>query len=173
MYFNLWLTMFLVGMWHYTQGTSWNFVIYANLHARGDGVQPVESRSAIAARRSCPSSCAWGPGLAVLGGVIAGLSHVALDLPGEQAGGLGVFAVVAFLVVAWLPLTGTWWNTALHMLLTFHFTVLSRVFFRAESFESAKTHARGHAGVRRLRHAVRASSRPGWAPRSCSASRIT
>ncbi|MEY2932266.1 MAG: hypothetical protein RL033_3015, partial [Pseudomonadota bacterium] len=29
-YFNLWLTMFLVGIWH---GASWNFVIYGNLHA--------------------------------------------------------------------------------------------------------------------------------------------
>ena len=40
-------------------------------------------------------------------------------------------------------MTGTWWNTALHVVLTFHFTVLSRVFFRAESFESAKTMVNG------------------------------
>ena len=85
----------------------------------------------------------WMPGLATLGGVIAWLSHVAIELPWAQATGLGMFAVVAFLVVAWLPVTGTWWNTALHVLLTFHFTVLSRVFFRAESFASAKTMTNG------------------------------
>jgi alginate O-acetyltransferase complex protein AlgI len=137
-YFNLWLTMFLVGMWHYTQGSSWNFVIYANLHAAAmvfNRWNRIRDRSAPFVRKLGR----WAPGLAVLGSVIAWLSHVALELPWEQASGLGVFAVAAFLVVAWLPVTGTWWNTALHVLLTFHFTVLSRVFFRAESFESAKT----------------------------------
>jgi hypothetical protein len=37
-----------------------------------------------------------------------------------------------------LPQTGTAANTALHILITFHFTVLSRIFFRAESFDAAK-----------------------------------
>src|SRR5690606_20336826 len=32
-YLNLWATMFLVGMWHYSPGTRWNFVIYANVQA--------------------------------------------------------------------------------------------------------------------------------------------
>jgi D-alanyl-lipoteichoic acid acyltransferase DltB (MBOAT superfamily) len=141
-YFNLWLTMFLVGMWHYTQGTSWNFVIYANLHAAAmvfNRWNRIRDRSAPFLRKLAT----WTPALAVLGGFIGWLSHVALRLPVEQATGLGVFAVVAFLVVAWLPVTGTWWNTAMHVVLTFHFTVLSRVFFRAESFASAKTMMNG------------------------------
>jgi D-alanyl-lipoteichoic acid acyltransferase DltB (MBOAT superfamily) len=141
-YFNLWLTMFLVGMWHYIQATSWNFVIYANLHAGAmvfNRWNRIRDRSVPFVRKLAT----WTPGLAVLGGVIAWLSHVVLALPVEQAAGLGVFAVVAFLVVACLPVTGTWWNTALHVVLTFHFTVLSRVFFRAETFESAKTMVRG------------------------------
>ncbi len=136
-YFNLWLTMFLVGMWHYTQGTSWNFVIYANLHAaaivfnRWNRIRPRgASRWAELAR--------WSPVLLVLGQVTAVLLHFVLDLPWHLAAGVGGFAVVMFLLVAWLPETGTWHNTALHVLLTFHFTVLSRVFFRAESFEVAK-----------------------------------
>ncbi|HET6583976.1 MAG TPA: MBOAT family O-acyltransferase [Nannocystaceae bacterium] len=137
-YFNLWITMFLVGMWHYVQGSSWNFVIYANLHAAAmvfNRWNRIRDRGAPLVRKLLW----WTPGLAVLACVIAGLSHAALDLPWEQSGGLAVFAVVAFLVVASLPMTGTRWNTALHIVLTFHFTVLSRVFFRAESFASAKT----------------------------------
>lgn len=136
-YFNLWLTMFLVGMWHYSQGTSWNFVIYANLHA---AAMVFNRWNRIRDRSGSPVSrtLRWLPGLLVLGGVIAWLSHAALDLPWDRAWGLGVFAVVMFLVVAWLPDTGTPGNTALHVLITFHFTVLSRVFFRAESFAVAK-----------------------------------
>ncbi len=141
-YFNLWLTMFLVGMWHYSQGTSWNFVIYANLHAAAmvfNRWNRIRDRSGPLVRKVL----VWTPGLVALGAVIAWLSHVAVDVPWEASIGLGAFAVVAFLVIAWLPVTGTWWNTALHVLLTFHFTVLSRVFFRAESFASAKTMVNG------------------------------
>ncbi|MBC8070887.1 MAG: MBOAT family protein [Deltaproteobacteria bacterium] len=136
-YFNLWLTMFLVGMWHYSQGTSWNFVIYANLHAAAmvfNRWNRVRDRSGSPIVRTLR----WLPGLAVLGVAIAWLSHVVLELPDERAWGLGIFAVVIFLVVAWLPETDTRANNALHILLTFHFTVLSRVFFRAESFAVAK-----------------------------------
>ncbi len=136
-YFNLWLTMFLVGMWHYSQGTSWNFVIYANLHA---AAMVFNRWNRIRVRG--PSRRAelgrWLPGLAALGAVIAWLCHAALDLPWDTSGAVAGFALFMFLVVAWLPETGTWGNTALHILLTFHFTVISRVFFRAESFEVAK-----------------------------------
>ena len=38
----------------------------------------------------------------------------------------------------WLPETGGAVNTALHVLLTFHFTVLSRVFFRADDLETSR-----------------------------------
>ena len=136
-YFNLWLTMFLVGMWHYSQGTSWNFVIYANLHAAAmvfNRWNRIRDRSGSPVARTLR----WLPGLLVLGGVIAFLSHSVLDLPWDRAWGLGGFAVVMFLFIAWLPDTGTPLNTALHVLVTFHFTVLSRVFFRAESFAIAK-----------------------------------
>jgi alginate O-acetyltransferase complex protein AlgI len=136
-YFNLWLTMFLVGMWHYTQGTSWNFVIYANLHA---AAMVFNRWNRIRVRKGSMLSelARWTPGLVVLGGVIAALGHLVIGVDWATAAGLGVFAVVMFLVVAWLPETGTPWNNALHILLTFHFTVLSRVFFRAESWGVAK-----------------------------------
>ena len=131
------LTMFLVGMWHYTQGTSWNFVIYANLHA---AAMVFNRWNRIRVRKGSMLSelARWAPGLVVLGGVIAALGHLVIGVDWATAAGLGVFAVVMFLVVAWLPETGTPWNNALHILLTFHFTVLSRVFFRAESWGVAK-----------------------------------
>ncbi len=141
-YFNLWLTMFLVGMWHYSQGTSWNFVIYANLHAaaivfnRWNRIRPRgTSRPAELAR--------WAPALLASGAAIAWLVHVVLDVPWASAWIVGGFAIAMVLVVTWLPDTGHWANAALHVLLTFHFTVLSRVFFRAESFDVAKRMCQG------------------------------
>jgi D-alanyl-lipoteichoic acid acyltransferase DltB (MBOAT superfamily) len=136
-YFNLWLTMFLVGMWHYSQGTSWNFVIYANLHAAAmvfNRWNRIRERAPASGRRVLQ----WALGLGAFAIVVGLLSRHALDLEAPQAWGLAVFAVAAFLVVAWLPDTGTPLNVALHVLLTFHFTVLSRVFFRADSFATAK-----------------------------------
>jgi D-alanyl-lipoteichoic acid acyltransferase DltB (MBOAT superfamily) len=141
-YFNLWLTMFLVGMWHYTQGTSWNFVIYANLHAAAM-VFNRWNRIRERGTSKLGELARWAPALVVLGGVITAISQVVLDVPWPTAAALGGFAVVMFLVVAWLPETGTLGNNALHILLTFHFTVLSRVFFRADSFDVAKRFCQG------------------------------
>ena len=132
-YFNLWLTMFLVGMWH---GASWNFVIYSNLHAlamvfnrwnrlRGRG-------------RSLPRALGWVLGAAALGAVIFGLGGAALHLGAAEALTLAGIGAFFFLVVSWLPETGGALNTAAHVLLTFHFTVLSRVFFRADDLETSR-----------------------------------
>ncbi len=136
-YFNLWLTMFLVGMWHYKQGTSWNFVIYANLH----GLAIVFNRWNRIRDRSAPITAklhGWLVAIAATGLAVALASHYLLELSLGQALGLAAFAVVMFIVVAVVPETGGPLNTAFHVLLTFHFTVLSRVFFRAESFDAAK-----------------------------------
>ena len=46
--------------------------------------------------------------------------------------------LLLFALVSWLPESGTPLNTALHVLLTFHFTVLSRVFFRADDLEVSR-----------------------------------
>ncbi|MCA9711933.1 MAG: hypothetical protein KDK70_39215, partial [Myxococcales bacterium] len=55
-------------------------------------------------------------------------------------GGLGL---VLFLLVTWLPLRGGPLNTVAHVVLTYHFTVLSRVFFRASDFPTAKSMVAG------------------------------
>jgi len=133
-YFNLWVTMFLVGMWH---GASWNFVIYSNLHAFAmvfNRWNRLRKRASLTLGRII----VWVLGLAALGSLCAWLSHAVLLLSWQSAIGVGVFAVVVFFVVAWLPVTGTPLNTALHVLITFHFTVLSRIFFRSDTLDLAR-----------------------------------
>jgi alginate O-acetyltransferase complex protein AlgI len=131
-YFNLWLTMFLVGIWH---GASWNFVIYGNLHAmallysrfnrfqapRGEKIYALM----MVAAALLLSACAVGLGLGL------GLSlDVALLL--------GMLTFVVAVLNGLLPPAseGRAWSF-LHVLLTFQFTVLSRIFFRADSLEQA------------------------------------
>jgi D-alanyl-lipoteichoic acid acyltransferase DltB (MBOAT superfamily) len=136
-FFNLWLTMFLVGMWHYSPGTSWNFVIYGNLHAFAmvyNRWNRTRDRSRSVGRRAFDAT-----GLAALTGLgLFALGRFGLDLPDDQSLILGSIAFVVFLLVTWLPQTGSAANTALHILITFHFTVVSRIFFRTESFDVAK-----------------------------------
>ena len=134
-YFNLWLTMFLVGMWH---GASWNFVIYSNLHALAmlfnrwnrlrEGKRPAGGRV----------RAMWVTGMLLLFAAVYGLFAGPLQQGGAESLGAGAFAVAVFLFVAWLPETGGRLNTALHVLLTFHFTVLSRVFFRADDLDTSR-----------------------------------
>ncbi len=136
-YFNLWLTMFLVGMWHYSPGTSWNFVIYANLHGLAmlyGRWNRERSRSGSALRRGVIIVVA---ALAV-GLACGGFGLQVLQLPLPAAGFCVGFGAVMFLVVTLLPLRGGPALTALHILITYHFTVLSRVFFRASDFATSK-----------------------------------
>ena len=133
-YFNLWLTMFLVGMWH---GASWNFIIYSNIHAlamvfnRWNRSRP---RSGFTMARSAP----WVVGISLLAAAVFALGLHVLHLETSTALGLAGFAAAMFVIVAWLPETKAWWNVALHVALTFHFTVLSRVFFRADDLETSR-----------------------------------
>jgi alginate O-acetyltransferase complex protein AlgI len=141
-YFNLWLTMFLVGMWHYSPGTSWNFVIYANLH----GLAMLYNRWN---RERSREGSRVGRGLTTLLGALAvglalgALAELALDVPRSGALYFAGFGAAMFVFVTWLPQTGGPFVMAIHVLLTFHFTVLSRVFFRAPNFETAKTMVAG------------------------------
>ncbi|WAS95462.1 MBOAT family O-acyltransferase [Nannocystis punicea] len=133
-YFNLWLTMFLVGMWH---GASWNFVLYSNIHALAmvfNRWNRLRKRGAATAK----TRAMWVTGMLLLFGAVVGLSSSVLQLGQPESLGLAGFAVLMFLIVARLPETGTAWNTALHVLLTFHFTVLSRVFFRADDLDTSR-----------------------------------
>ena len=137
-YVNLWLTMFLVGMWHYKAGTSWNFIIYANLQAGAI----LFNRWNRIRDRDGPPGRRWAVTLGLAGlsaAMMFALGRWGLALDGGASTALGGITGGFFLLVAALPVTGSPLNTAAHVLLTFHFTVLSRVFFRAETFEGAKT----------------------------------
>jgi len=155
-YFNLWLTMFLVGMWH---GASWNFVIYSNVHALAmlfNRWNRGRARGPVTVARSAP----WVVGLLLLAGAVYGLGTGVLALDGGPALGLAGFAAAMFLLVAWLPETGTRLNAAMHIALTFHFTVLSRVFFRADDLDTSRSMI---AGLLRLDgHGVRPGLLTPW-----------
>jgi D-alanyl-lipoteichoic acid acyltransferase DltB (MBOAT superfamily) len=131
-YFNLWLTMVLVGVWH---GASWNFVIYGNLHAaallysrfnrmqaqRGEMMYGLMAVAASLFLATCAVGLGTGLGLS--------LDHALL---------LGAAAFMIAVVNGIMPIAteGAGWSLV-HLFLTFQFTVLSRVFFRADSLESA------------------------------------
>ena len=131
-YFNLWLTMFLVGMWH---GASWNFVIYSNLQALA---MLFNRWTRIRAEARGHSAIGWALGIIALPGLLYWLSGWLLHLPDPTRLGLAVFGAVCFVVLALLPVTGGPVNTAVHVLITFHFTTLSRVFFRAEDLDASR-----------------------------------
>lgn len=147
--FNLWVTMFLVGIWH---GASWNFVIYATLQATAMVYHRVcqlssGSRFVHAARLLAASS--------VVGLGVTALASVALDLRQPEAWGLIGFA--AALLVGLLPdASRAPLLRPLHIFLTFHFCVLSRIFFRAEDLDSAR------AMAARLLNWDGLGVRPGW-----------
>ncbi|MCA9634652.1 MAG: MBOAT family protein [Myxococcales bacterium] len=133
-YFNIWLTMFLVGMWH---GASWNFVIYSNIHA----LAMVYNRWNRLRRRGplTPARLAlWAAGLGVFAGIVYLFGIHVIGLPDVSAQLMAGSGLLLFALVSWLPESGTPLNTALHVLLTFHFTVLSRVFFRADDLEVSR-----------------------------------
>ncbi len=141
-YFNLWTTMILVGMWH---GASWNFVIYANLHAFAM-VFNRWNRLRYRAVLTFGRACAWMVGLTLGAVTLAWLVHEILLLPLDTALVLACTCAATFLLVAWLPDTGTSVHAAAHVVLTFHFTVLTRVFFRADDLDTSRKMVAGLMG---------------------------
>ncbi len=132
-YFNLWLTMFLVGMWH---GASWNFVIYANLQATAMVYNRFNHLRAKRENYSLGQVLAVASGIGILA---FGLGKWGLDL---ELAPNSVLAVGSFLVASVNSLIpsatrsrGWAW---VHVALLFHFTTLSRIFFRADSLPLAR-----------------------------------
>ncbi|MCX4243418.1 MBOAT family O-acyltransferase [Paraliomyxa miuraensis] len=132
-YFAVWLTMFLVGMWH---GASWNFVFYANIHAlamvfnrwnRTRPPQPLSRRLLL-----------WPLGLGAIAAAVAGIAWFGLRLPWPQAIGVGVGVAVLMLGISALPSAGGRLNAAAHVALTFHLLVLSRIFFRSPDLATSR-----------------------------------
>ncbi len=149
-YVAVWLTMFLVGMWH---GASWNFVIYANIHAGA----VVFNRWNRVRKRDRPwwaKALLWTAVLAGVFGAMAWLSHAVLALDWPRALGCCGFAACVFALLCALPYVPPikkkkgqpppaipWRHRllgAVHIALTFHFVVLSRIFFRSPDLQTAR-----------------------------------
>lgn len=138
-YFALWLTMFLVGMWH---GANWNFVIYANCHA----LAMVFNRWNRTRKKNQPLSqrlWRWTAGAIVGVGISTWLLQTIVALPLTQAIVLSTFGAVVFLGITALPQKGGKLVGATHIFLTVHLIVLSRIFFRAPDLETARTFIAG------------------------------
>ncbi|MEM7151509.1 MAG: MBOAT family O-acyltransferase [Myxococcota bacterium] len=138
-YFAVWLTMFLVGMWH---GASWNFVFYANIHAGA----MVFNRWNRMRRSEAPwikRLLLWTLGSAVAFAVVAGIGYRFLDLPVDYALILAAFVVGFALLICLIPLQGGPLNTLAHVVLTFHLLVLSRIFFRAPDLQTSRDYISG------------------------------
>jgi D-alanyl-lipoteichoic acid acyltransferase DltB (MBOAT superfamily) len=141
-YFNLWLTMFLVGMWH---GASWNFVIYANLQG---GAMLFNRWNRLRERGPARGMLLWGLALPSFGAAMYGFGLAVLELPLDKAAILAAIATGMFALIVLLPepqrrpdeTPSRWqrWSIPIHIFLTFHFATLTRVFFRAEDFTRAK-----------------------------------
>jgi D-alanyl-lipoteichoic acid acyltransferase DltB (MBOAT superfamily) len=133
-YFNLWVTMFLVGMWH---GASWNFVIYANLQALAMVYNRYNRLKSQRGRRVVGLEVvlvAAGIGFAGFG-----LGHWVLGLELGAGFGFGAACGVIALVNSVIPsakASRAW--AFVHVALLFHFTTLSRVFFRADNLQLAR-----------------------------------
>ncbi len=132
-YYALWITMFLVGMWH---GASWNFVIYANIHA---GAVVFNRWNRMRERKlSAVAIVLWPLSTVLFGVAVAAFGRYVLKLEWEQGAMLGAGTAVVFMLVAWLPMPKGKLLVTVHVLLTFHLVVLSRIFFRAPDFETAR-----------------------------------
>jgi D-alanyl-lipoteichoic acid acyltransferase DltB (MBOAT superfamily) len=133
-YLNLWVTMFLVGIWH---GASWNFVIYAALQATAMVYSRFCRQRASSALTHFVRLLGVSAGVALLAALLAS-ALLGLDEPWRFALAGGILA----LAIGVLPAVERWPAIRpLHVLLTLHFSVLTRVFFRAESLESARAMA--------------------------------
>jgi alginate O-acetyltransferase complex protein AlgI len=140
-YFNLWLTMFLVGMWH---GASWNFVVYSNLQG---GAILFNRWNRLRQRTLTRALALWMLVVPLFCLCMYGFGILVLELPLAKAATLAGIAGLVFALIVALPQPRRVEDRsgrarlllAVHVLLTFHFATLTRVFFRADDLDKAKT----------------------------------
>lgn len=132
-YFNLWLTMFLVGMWH---RANWNFIIYSNVHGLAMLFNRWNTRRRAAGRGVTPLAMA---GTVVIAAVSYYVGVTLLELTPRDASVLAAVTVISAALVTLVPEDDRPWSIVAHVLMTFHFTVLSRIFFQAADLATART----------------------------------
>jgi D-alanyl-lipoteichoic acid acyltransferase DltB (MBOAT superfamily) len=157
-YFVVWLTMFLVGMWH---GASWNFVIYSNIHAFGmvfNRWNRTRDRQASWLRRLT----FWPVVTAIAFGVATWLSVSVLHLPRAESMMLSGFVVGSLLFVCVVPTSGGRAVTAVNIFVTFHLVVIARIFFRSPDLETSRKFVASMLSVDGLGHGIRAGLATPW-----------
>jgi D-alanyl-lipoteichoic acid acyltransferase DltB (MBOAT superfamily) len=127
---NLWVTLFLIGMWH---GASYNFLIYANLQAAAIVLHRIVIQRSASAWGRVATSLAVAAVVMVLGLVLGRI----LELGPRAVTFFLVVSAVTFVLSA-LAQSERKWLEPVHVVLTFHFVVLGRIFFRAESLDAAR-----------------------------------
>jgi alginate O-acetyltransferase complex protein AlgI len=127
--FNLWLTMFLIGMWH---GASYNFVIYANLQAAAMVLHRISVHRWPTRTARLLASAGVALAAAALGFSFARLLGV-----DQHALSFCVLGSVVVFVLSGLAGKQSSWLGPINVFFTFHFVVISRIFFRADSLDLA------------------------------------
>jgi len=155
-YVAVWVTMFLVGMWH---GASWNFVIYANIHA-GAVVFNRWNRMRKRERPSARAAWQWSLACVLVATLFAALGRSVLTLEWATACTLGGLLALAFVITSFLPQGNGKLHTAAHIATTFHLLVFSRIFFRAPDLETARSYIEGLLSFETL--AIRPGLVSGW-----------
>lgn len=138
-YLALWLSIFLIGLWH---GARWNFVAYGCIHAFAmvfNRWNRVRDRSHSWWR----IGVVWPLGLGVGFVVVAGLGHSLLALSWHQSLVLAAIGAACFVFVCRLPSTGGRLVGLAHVVATFHFVVVARIFFRAPDLDTARAFTAG------------------------------
>jgi hypothetical protein len=124
--------MVLVGIWH---GASWNFVIYGNLHAAALLYSRFNSHQAQRGEMMYGLMAVGASLFLALSAVGLGFG---LGLTRDSALLLGALAFAIAVINGIVPVAseGPGWSL-IHLVLTFQFTALSRVFVRADSLVEA------------------------------------
>lgn len=128
---NLWVTMFLVGIWH---GAGWNFVVYAMLQATAMVFNRFTRPKAAPLWQRLVRVALGAACVALLSAAFAALVLQSSDpwLAAQLGGALS-------LVIGLMPGPGRFAALRpVHVFLTLHFSVLTRIFFRADTLDAAR-----------------------------------
>lgn len=143
-YWNLWLTLFLIGIWH---GASWNFVIYGSLQGFAMVLHRFTVRIGRRAADYSPEKAR--SRLVYFAAIGVAATFGAAAMVNTRSGSLwvaaGLIAVGVFSIILALTHVQSWRNATnikaplgiIKILLSLQFVVFSRILFRANDWDNA------------------------------------